>query len=230
MPSMFHRSAMVAFACFAAPVAHGQEPCVVGFGDVSALSTLGWTVKNNSDAPDVSAWQQGDLREFPAETPPYDSYAISGVVSSRGNGGRASTWLITPEIEFGPNEFSARDFSFSTRSRAAASDRLFVRLCTGFHSACQPPSQGSSDLGGFAGEPLLAVNRDSLYGGYPTEWTQFAAGVGLPVVGRGRIAFHYFVDDAETKATSIGIDSVEVVGATFCPFSVPVFISGFDGP
>ncbi len=225
----FYRSAMLGFACIAAAGAHGHEPCVIEFEDVAALGALGWNVKNNSDAPDVFAWQQGDPHEFPAETPPYDNYAMSGVVSSRGNGGRASTWLITPEIEFGPNGFSARDFSFSTRSRAAASDRLFVRLCMGFHSACQAPSQGSSNLGGFAGEPLLAVNRDSLYGRYPTEWTQYAAGVGLPVVGHGRIAFHYYVDDAETEATSIGIDSVEVVGATFCPFSEPVFTSGFDG-
>jgi hypothetical protein len=229
LPSMFPRSTLLALACLAAAGAPAQEPCVVGFEDVDALSARGWSMKNNSDASDVSGWTQGDPHQFPAEAPPYGSYAMSGTASSVGRDAQASTWLITPEIEFGPNGFSARAFAFSTRSRVAAGDRLFVRLCMGFYSECRAPSQGSSDLGNFAGEPLIAVNRDGLYGTYPTEWTRYAAGAGFPVVGRGRIAFHYSVDDAESDASSIGIDSVEIVGTTFCPFSEPVFTSGFDG-
>jgi hypothetical protein len=52
----------------------------------------------------------------------------------------------------------------------------------------------------------------------------------LPVLGRGRIAFHYYLpaQPGGDHGSYIGIDAVTMAGATVCPFTDVLLENGFD--
>jgi len=91
--------------------------------------------------------------------------------------------------------FNIRLFDFYTRAVPGAANRLIVRLCMQSDTEhCDAPGPAPDDLGGFV-TTLLAINPDLTLAGYPDQWTEYTLtpADGLPVVGRGRIAFHYSV-------------------------------------
>lgn len=219
--------------------AHAQETpggfaCQEGLDDVATLVARGWLLKNNSAPVGPGRWMQGDPNVFQAWDGAPDSYASVGADSASGAHPVVSNWLITPEIDFGPNGFNTRSFGFYTRAVPGQANRLVVRLCMEQTAVadCIAPGPASGDFGGYGLAPaLLDINPDLLANGYPNAWTgeMVYPGGGLPVVGRGRIAFHYYVfDQAGAHGTTIGIDSVTMTGATACPFTEIVFTNGFD--
>lgn len=212
--------------------APGGFACAEGFDDVATLSSRGWLLKNNSEPPGPGHWTQGDSGMFTAWDGAPDSYVSVGADSASGAHPVVSNWLITPEIDFGPNAFSTRSFGFYTRAMPGQANRLVVRLCMEQTAVadCIAPGPSSGDLDGF-NTPLLDINPSLLATGYPASWTGYVLmpADGLPVIGRGRIAFHYYVfDQGGEHGSTIGIDGVMMTGATACPFTDVVFSNGFD--
>lgn len=212
--------------------AYGESACEENFNDVTALLTRGWIRQNNSVPLGSGQWIQGDPNIFPAWSAPTDSYALVGADSATGASAVVSNWLITPEIDFGPNQFGFRSFSFHTKAVPGKANRLVIRLCLEQTSTldCNAPATDSGNLGDFQVR-LLDINPDLALDGYPATWTLYslAPGDGLPVVGRGRIALHYYVFSQNgTYGSRIGIDSVSIAGSTACPFTEMIFLDGFD--
>lgn len=212
----------------AAPVPSRGFVCTEGFDDVAGLPARGWTIVNNSDPPGPGAWAQGDAGVFAAWDGAADSYAAVGADSASGESPVVSNWLITPEIDFGPNNWNARIFNFHTRGVPGIANRLVIRLCLESETTtCTAPGPASGDLGGFQ-TTLLDINPDLTAQGYPAVWTLENVD-GIPPVGRGRIAFHYYVfTQGGAHGSTIGVDGVAMAGATACPFAEMVFIDGFD--
>jgi len=207
----------------------GVAPCIEDFPSIASLPYQGWSILNASEPLGTTTWHQGDPGLFPAAAGAPSSYAAADSASTTGAPSLISVWLVTPAIDFGPNEFNAKSLSFSTRALPGEANRLIVRQCAITASeACEPPATG---LGGFA-RVLLDVNPDLLVDGYPSVWTTYAAtpADGLLTYGFGRIAFHYTLMSAPDggHGSTIGIDSVAIAGATACPFGDAVFMSSFD--
>lgn len=227
-------AAVLLFACSCSVHgAVGGFACEEGFDDVATLSTRGWTLQNNSEPLGPSGWMQGDPNLFLAYDGASDSYIAAGADSASGAHPVVSNWLITPDIDFGPNGFNVRLFGFYTRAVPGQANRLVARLCMEQEavSDCRAPGSGAGDLGGFQTR-MLDINPDLLPTDYPDHWTAYSLTSvdGLPVVGRGRIAFHYYVFSQPdgSHGTTIGIDAVSMAGATVCPFTDVVFATGFD--
>jgi hypothetical protein len=206
--------------------------CVEGFEDIAALTGRGWILRNNSSPLGPGQWTAGDPNLFPAWDGSPGSYVSVDASSAAGAYPVVSNWLITPEIEFGPNEFNIREFGFYTRGLPGNANRLVVRLCLeqGGRTDCAAPGPASGDLGGYQTR-LLDINADLAALGYPSDWEGYwsTPADSLPVTGRGRIAFHYYVfaQDGDHGST-IGVDGVSMMGATVCPFTEPVFGNGFE--
>lgn len=223
----------LSFACpLPAFSADGAFSCAESFDDVATLQARGWILRNNSDPLGSGRWQVGDSSVFPAWNGAPGSYISVGSSSASGSYPVVSNWLITPEIDFGPNEFNIREFSFYTRGLPGRANRLVVRLCLeqGGASDCVPPGPLSGDIGGYQIK-LLDINPDLTMVGYPSDWSDYwsTPADSLPVAGRGRIAFHYYVfAQGGDYGSTIGIDGVAMAGATACPFTEMIFGSGFD--
>lgn len=206
--------------------------CLEGFDDATALQAHGWRFRNNSEPAGPGGWVQGNPGAFEAWAGAPDSYAMVTADSGAGPWAVVSDWLATPLIDFGPNGFGVRQFAFRTRALPGAANRLVVRLCMqDAQESCELPVARWDDLGGYS-QTLLDINPDLSQGGYPDEWTAFLLEPldGLPVSGRGRIAFHYYVFPSPPDGdhgSILGIDSVTMAGATWCPFDV-LFANGFD--
>jgi hypothetical protein len=207
--------------------------CGEGFASVDMLWTRGWIARNDSDPLGTTGWFQGNPTVFTAWAGAPNSYIAADADNAAATQGAfVSNWLITPEIVFGPNDLNVRIFDFYTRAVPGAANRLVVRLCIEDASEhCDAPGPGPTDLGGFT-TTLLSINPDLSLDGFPDQWTEYTLtpADGLPVVGRGRIAFHYDVPTQpdSTHGTYIGIDAVTMAGANACPFTDVVFESGFD--
>lgn len=219
-------------ACCLCSQASAGFGCGEGFEDVGHLAQIGWIFRNNSQEPGTTAWYQGDPSVFTAWAGPPDSYAAADADNASGENATISSWLITPEIDFGPNDFSVRLFDFYTRAVPDAPNRLIVRVCimTAVQH-CAAPRSAWSDVGGY-NTTLLDINPELTPTGYPDEWTEYVLtpADGLPVVGRGRIAFHYFTtpQTGETTGSYIGIDAVTMAGTTACPFTDILLVDGFE--
>lgn len=206
--------------------------CEEGFDDASLLHAHGWETRNNSEPTGPGGWTQGDPEVFAAWAGAPHSYAMAGSDSGLGPWAVVSDWLVTPVIDFGPNGFGVRQFGFRTRALPGAANRLVVRLCMiGEQAACEAPGPAWNDFGGYS-QVLLDINPDLLPNGYPEAWTAFALEPldGLPVSGQGRIAFHYYIFPSPpdgSHGSVVGLDSVTMAGATWCPFDV-LFADGFD--
>ncbi|HKE47757.1 MAG TPA: choice-of-anchor J domain-containing protein [Rhodanobacteraceae bacterium] len=213
--------------------AYAGFECGEGFAVVDALGARGWQTANNSVPLGTTGWSQGDPAIFEAWAGAPNSY-VAADADNAGAGAQSvvSNWLITPEIDFGPNSYNVRIFDFFTRAVPGAANRVVVRVCLESETErCDAPQGAPTELGGFS-TTLLSINPDLAVDGYPAEWTEYTLtpADGLPVVGRGRIAFHYSVPlqlDG-THGTYIGIDAVTMAGATECPFTDVLLVNGFD--
>jgi hypothetical protein len=225
-------SMTVAMNAATATTAPAGIECVEHFEDVVALVQRGWLLRNNSNPIGPTRWFQGDPDNFPAWSGEPDGYVSADADSASGDFPVLSNWLVTPEIVFGPNAFSARSLGFYARALPGGVNRIVVRLCVeGPGTACDAPGPESGDLGGF--QTVLAdINPDQTEQGFPLDWTGYdlAPADGLPVIGRGRIAFHYYAfwQPDVPLGSVIGIDEVAMAGATACPFTDTVFVSAFD--
>lgn len=212
-----------------APVGLG---CAEHFESVSTLAQRGWLLRNNSNPIGPTGWFQGNPDNFSAFLGDPDSYVSADADNASGDFPVLSNWLITPSIEFGPNQFGAHFFGFYARGLPGGVNRIVVRLCVeGPGTSCGVPGPESGDLGGF--QTVLAdINPEQTEQGFPLDWTGYdlAPADGLPVIGRGRIAFHYYAFWQPTTplGSVIGIDEVAMAGATACPFTDTVFVSAFD--
>jgi hypothetical protein len=207
----------------------GVAPCVEDFPSIDSLPFQGWSILNASNPLGPTSWHQGDPSEFPAAGGAPDSYAAADSTSTIGAPSLISVWLVTPDIDFGPNEFNAKSLAFATRALPGEANRLVVRQCAvSATETCEPPAAG---VGGFD-RMLIDINPDLLAGGYPSTWTTYTAtpADGLLTYGLGRIAFHYTLmsEPDGSHGSTIGIDTVTIAGATTCPFGDAVFVSSFE--
>lgn len=234
-------------------LADREDPaCEEDFDDLPELLAVdGWHVQVNSsgDPPfgGVLAlnWNYGiDTYGFGSQSGRPGSYVAANHLSAGGaapdgGGNTASTWLLTPRIDFQPGA----SLSFYTRSIWSTSgwpDRLYVRLCTA--DPCTDVGSGPDDTGDF-GSPLLAINPNLVQAidptgenGYPIDWTRFDI-EDLPESGSGRIAFQYHVTDVEDYFAGVGhngtvaaIDSVALHGVDRCPLRHDkLFANAFEG-
>jgi hypothetical protein len=207
----------------------GNMPCAENFPSIDSLPYQGWSLLNASVPLGHTSWHQGDPALFPAAAGAPSSYAAVDSTSTIGAPSLVSVWLVTPAIDFGPNQFNAKWLAFATRALPGAANRLVVRQCAiTATETCEPPSTG---LGGFE-IVLVDINPDLLVAGYPSTWTTYTAtpADGLMTYGYGRIAFHYILMSAPdgSHGSTIGVDSVAIAGATACPFGDAVFVSTFD--
>lgn len=183
------------------------------FSNVPSLFGVGgWVRINRSSPAGAAGFFQGATNRFTAHEGPDNSYVAVDHSSVTG-AGTISNWLITPQVTLNDGD----GITFWSRSNGGYPDRLEVRLST---------SGASTNVGGTAtsvgdfSTVLLSINPLLAAGGYPTQWTQYAAtfsGLGGPV--SGRIAFRYFVTDGGTGANSdyIGIDSLSLGNLTATP-------------
>ena len=229
------RNAWAIAALFGAslcPRAEAGFACGEGFGGVSDLPAHGWSLRNNSQPLGTTGWYQGNPSVFPAWAGAPNSYVAADGNNAAGSTAIVSNWLITPDIDFGPNEFNIRFFQFYTRALPGAANRLVVRLCLQTSTEyCDAPGPLAGDIGGYD-TILLDINPDLALDGYPDIWTEYflTPADGLPVVGRGRIAFHYYLptQPGGDHGSYIGIDAVTMAGATVCPFTDVLLENGFD--
>jgi hypothetical protein len=207
----------------------GVAPCVEDFPSIASLPFQGWSILNASNPLGPTSWHQGDPSQFTAAGGAEDSYAAADSTSTIGAPSLVSVWLVTPDIDFGPNEFNAKWLAFATRALPGKANRLVVRQCAVTATqACEPSATG---VGGFD-RVLIDINPDLLTGDYPSTWTTYTAtpADGLLTYGLGRIAFHYTLmsEPDGSHGSTIGIDTVTIAGATTCPFGDAVFVSNFE--
>lgn len=211
-------------------LAEGSEiPCAEDFSDIASLTTRGWDILNSSQPLGTTAWYQGDPNIFPAQDGANDSYALADLNATIGTPSLISTWLITPPINFGPNQLSAKSFAFYTRARAGTAERLVIRTCAVHNGErCEAPTDG---FGGFT-TVLLDINPGMIDGVYPLAWTQFeiTPADSLPIAGSSRVALHHYLSSqpSGSHGSHIGVDSIHIFGTTGCAFSEYVFLNGFD--
>jgi len=227
--SFFRRALVVAIMLPSFHAVRAGVPCVEDFGDVGSLTTRGWTIFNDSQPVGKTSWHQGDWAIFPAQDGDADSYAAADKDVTWGAPSLISAWLVTPEMNFGPNEYSAKLLDFYARAQPEAVNRLVVRQCAiTAAETCDVPGDG---LGGFT-TVLVDINPNMVPNGFPSAWTEYYAtpADGLLVAGHGRIAFHYYVFSQPdgSNGSYVGVDSVGIVGTTGCAFSEVVFEAGFD--
>ncbi len=197
---MFRSFTLIALLCAAAclvqaaPVVYLTE----GFDDVATLTAAGWTSVNRSDSPGSTEWFQGNSGIFTAYSGASDSYVAANFNAT--DGSVVDLWLITPVV---PLYNTTVSFFTRTESESLWPDNLIVYYI---------PNAVPVDLD--APDPawqLLELNPTYTVGGYPTDWTQFAATTGRNV-NAGRFAFRYYVPDVPNNGDYIGIDDVLIQG------------------
>lgn len=182
--------ALAALAPGAAGAA-GIEVLNEGFEDVASLP--GWTLVNNS-VPAGITWFQGNPDVFGAQSGAANAYAAASFMGAANGQGVVDNWLITPLLSLS----GLTNLSFYTAHEAmpGSADYLEVRWA---------PGSG----GGTGSFTTLLTTFGGAGAGYPTDWTQWSAGLNLQ--GKGRFAFRY-VGNADSL-NYIGLDTVRVVTA-----------------
>jgi hypothetical protein len=174
-----------------------------GFTNVSALTSAGWVMQNNSTPPG-DGWYAGDPAIFPAQSGPANSYILAYSGNTIGTG-TISNWLLSPSRTLRNGDI----ISFYTRkiSPDLYPDRLQVRIST--NGSGTNVGTTATSVGDFT-TLLLDINPTLITGVYPVTWTQYTltiSGLAGPVTGR--IAFRYFVTDGGPTGNNselIGID------------------------
>ena len=199
-----------------------------GFENIVNLP--GWSQSNQSNPIGETNWFQGSSGIFAAQAGELDSYISANFNSTGGDeesSGTICNYLIMPDLG------DVESISFFTRSIKASNnfnvypDRLYlVYSPTGEIN----PGNCSDGFGDFS-ETLLVINEDLTQEeetpeGYPlNSWQQFES----EVLGDGRIAFVYYVEDAGfygPNSNKIGIDTVE--WTLSFPEPQTIFEAGFE--
>jgi hypothetical protein len=183
--------------------------------DTVGACPAGWACTNNSAVVGTTTWFQGNSAVFPAQAGAPTAYIGANFNSTTG-ANTISTWLVSPQVNFG----TGATLSFWTRTVTASPfpDRLEVRLSTA--GASTNVGTGPTGVGDFT-NLLTTVNPNLVTTtncpitpttGYPDTWCQITvtnAG-GIPTTGSGRIAFRYFVTNGGPDGANsnyIGIDT-----------------------
>jgi len=201
--------------------------------DTVGTCPAGWTCTNNSTTVGTTTWFQGNDTVFPAQAGATTAYIGANFNSTTG-ANTISTWLVSPQVNFG----TGASLSFWTRTVTAPmfADRLEVRLSTA--GASTNVGTGPAGVGDFTTllttvNPTLVTSTNcpiTPTTGYPNAWCQITvtnAG-GIPSSGSGRIAFRYFVTSGGPMGDNsdyIGIDTFSfdegTVGALGSTLPVP---------
>jgi autotransporter-associated beta strand protein len=205
------------FSAFLVRATHAQLTSLTeGFDDVTTLVPAGWVITDNSSPMGNANWAQGipgialDGLGVNAQSGPANSFIQTNF--NVAIGGIASDWLITPVLELE----NGATISFFTQTN--------VPVNTTFPNELQvwESQSGSStvNVGSTAAAPggdftvhLLDINPGAIAengtpGGYPTAWTEYTLTIsGLSAPTDGRIGFRYYLPDAATQGTTIGIDT-----------------------
>lgn len=199
-------------------------------GFESIVNLPGWTQSNQSNPLGETNWFQGNPSIFASQAGDIDSYIAANFNNTGGEEGSPGTicnYLIMPDLG------DIESISFFTRSTKSSNnfnvypDRLYlVYSPTGEIN----PGNCTDDFGDFT-ETLLVVNEnlteeEEAPEGYPLiNWQQFTS----DILGDGRIAFVYYVEDAGfygTNSNQIGIDSVD--WELSFPEPQIIFTAGFE--
>jgi hypothetical protein len=199
-------------------------------GFESIVNLPGWSTSNQSNPIGLTNWFQGNPNVFVSQAGEFDSYIAANFNNTGGEEGSPGTicnYLIMPNLG------DVESMSFFTRSVKSSNnfnvypDRLYlVYSPTGDIN----PGNCTDGFGDFT-ETLLVINEDLTEEevapeGYPLiNWQRFTA----DILGNGRIAFVYYVEDAGfygPNSNQIGIDTVEWV----LSFPEPqiIFSTGFE--
>ena len=199
-------------------------------GFESVVNLPGWSFSNQSNPIGITNWFQGNPNIFVAQLGDFDSYIAANFNNTAGEEGIPGTicnYLIMPDLG---NIESISFFSRSTKSINNFNvypDRLYL-----VYSPTGEINTGNCTDGfGDFTETLLVINEDLTTAeeapeGYPlNDWGLFTS----DILGDGRIAFVYYVEDAGfygSNANHIGIDSVKWTPM----FSEPqiIFTAGFE--
>ena len=188
------------------PLVSAAQALDEGFEDITALTTAGWTMTNQSNPVGTTEWSQGNSATLSAYNGGADSYIFANY-NNVGGAGDISNWLITPTVNVQDGDILS--FWTATTSGSIWNDRLEVRSSTGTMAV---PS-GVNDVGSFT-ELLLTIN-DGYDLSYPSSWTRYeivVTGVGSTPVAMN-YAFRYNVVNGGIDGTDsnfIGIDAVYV--------------------
>jgi len=180
-------------AAWAAPILEEN------FDDVANLPAAGWLNINASD-PDRPAWGQGNAQdEFPAQSPPPDSYAASSFQSGV-PGGLLDNYLATPIFS------AANGAVASFYLRASFFEGTFDQVQYGF-------IDGNAD-------PLTAV-LTNLVSPVPTGvWTPYELTLQPGAAGStARLVFRHF--GATDVSNYVGLDTLVINTLREPPAGVP---------
>ncbi|MFK8011838.1 MAG: choice-of-anchor J domain-containing protein [Marinicellaceae bacterium] len=202
-----------------------------GFENIVNLP--GWTTSNQSNPVGETNWFQGNSGIFTAQQGLIDSYIAANFNNAAGEEGSSGTicnYLIMPDLG---NIASLSFFTRSTRSSNNFNvypDRLYL-----VYSPTGEINTGNCTDGfGDFTETLLVINEelttmdydsnDENPVGYPlSNWQLFVN----EIMGDGRIAFVYYVEDAGfygPNSNHIGIDTVRWIPN----FPEVIFKGGFE--
>src|SRR5271165_7604577 len=182
----------------------------------TGIFATGWLVINNSSPLGDQNWNQGipgtgtDGLGVNAQSGNPNSFIQTNFGVA--NGGIASDWLITPVLELE----NGATISFYTQTNIPVNtmfpNELQVWESQTRSSTVNVGSTAASPGGDFTVK-LLDINpgataENGTPGGYPTTWTQYTLTIsGLSAPTDGRIGFRYYLPDATTQGTTIGIDT-----------------------
>src|SRR5271166_3611029 len=194
-----------------------------GFDDVTTLAGAGWVITNNSNPLGTNNWAQGipgnqlDGLGVNAQSGAANSFIQTNFNAA--NGGIASDWLITPVLELE----NGATISFYTQTNVPVNtqfpNELQVWESQSGSSTVNVGSTAASPGGDFTVQ-LLDINpgataENGTPGGYPTTWTEYTLTIsGLSAPTDGRIGFRYYLPDAATQGTTIGIDTFSFADPT----------------
>jgi autotransporter-associated beta strand protein len=191
----------------------------------TGIFASGWVVTNNSSPLGNHDWGQGIP---PGQLNSLGANAQSGAPNSfiqtdfqagqAGSGAIVSDWLITPVLLLE----NGATMSFYTQASPANTqfpNELQVWESQSGSSTVNVGSTAPNPGGDFTVELLDinpgATNPSGSTGGYPTTWTQFTFTIsGLSAPTDGRFGFRFYLPNANTDGTIVGIDTFSFADPT----------------
>jgi hypothetical protein len=189
----------------------------------TGIFASGWVVINNSSPLGNANWNQGipgiQLGGLGVNA---QSGAANSFIQTNFQvaiGGIASDWLITPVLELE----NGATISFYTQTNVPVNtqfpNELQVWESQSGSSTVNVGSTAAAPGGDFTVQ-LLNINpgataENGTPDGYPTAWMQYILTIsGLSAPTDGRIGFRYYLPDAATQGTTIGIDTFSFADPT----------------
>ena len=221
-PAQFLPNAIITEGFDTVSGATGSPLCTLA----ANLTTAGWFAKNNAAPPGTTCVFNGGAGTTPpAQSGAATSYAAINFNSAAGSGD-ASTWFVTPRVNFG----TGAKLEFWTRGVAGTSfaDSMEVRLSSAADAGTPDVGTTTTSTGTFT-TLLLSINptlvttdgacpatpftaTGGTITGYPlSNWCKITiSGAALPTTGSGRIAFRYNTlssGPAGANGNFLGIDT-----------------------